>query len=306
MRTLVLSLCLVAVFATCAGATFLTDGWLRGASSVALNDDATAVFVNPAGLGMYMDEGSYYLGTTVSGEDESDYTFALKAGPVGFGYQRAFMWEANGSGKLVPGDDAFDTYTLSMGLGEPRKFSFGFDYRWFRPQFGAGAKTGTWDLGAVYRPTSWLSMAATMENLSEPDVFDDGNPLPITYTAGVAVRPIGDRLTLMADMSFPEETEDEDDVTFTAGIETEPFDGFVLRGSILSAPGGDDRQEEMSVGLYFTGLHTGVGGAFRSLENAEEEPVSIWLSSNDQRMRSVMRPMGQIAEIKVSGPLADE
>lgn len=306
MRTLVLGLCLVAVCATVASANVLSDGWLRGASSVALNDDATAVFVNPAGLGMYMDEGSYYFATTVSGEDESDYTFALKAGPMGFGYQRAFMWEANGNGKLVPGDDAFDTYTLSMGLGEPRKFSFGFDYRWFRPQFGGGAKTGTWDIGAVYRPANWLSMAATMENLSEPDIFDDGNPLPITYTAGLAVRPIGDRLTLMADLSFPEEAEDEDDVTFTAGIETEPFDGLMLRGSILSAPGGDDRQEEMSLGLYFTGLHTGVGGAFRSFEDAAEEPFTIWLGSNDQRMRTVMRPTGQVAEIKIRGPLADE
>lgn len=306
MRTLVLGVCLVAMLATCANATFLTDGWVRGASSVALNDDATAVLVNPAGLGMYMGEAGYYFGTTVSGENESDYTFALKAGPVGFGYQRAFCWEAGEGGKLFPGDDALDTYTFSMGLGEPRKFSVGFDYRWFRPRFGAEAKTGTWDIGAVYRPTNWLSLAATAQNLSEPDIFDDGNPLPITYTTGVAVRPIGNRLTLMADMSFPEEAEDEDDVTFMAGLETEPFDGFVLRGSFRSAPGGDERQEEMSAGLYFTALHTGAGGAFRSFEDAAEEPVTLWLSSNDQRMRTVAKFGGEIAEIRVKGPLSDE
>jgi len=306
MRTLVLGLCLVAMLATAASANFLSDGWIRGASSVALNDDATAVLVNPAGLGMYVGESGYYASIVSSGEEESSYTIALKGGPIGFAYDRSYAWELNGSGKLVPGDDAFDTYTLSMALGEPRKFSLGFDYRWFRPQFGDDVRTGTWDIGAVYRPTNWLSLGATAMNLSEPDVFDDGMALPITYTAGLAVRPIGTRLTLMADMSFPEEAEDEDDVIFMAGIETEPLDGLVLRGSFRSAPGGDDRQEEASLGLYFTALHTGVGGAFRSFEDAAEEPFTLWLSSSEQRRRTSIEPSGQVAEIKIAGPLADE
>ena len=51
-----------------AGADTFTDTWLRGASSVALNDDATALFLNPAGLGMYDDSNSY-MALSMSGED---------------------------------------------------------------------------------------------------------------------------------------------------------------------------------------------------------------------------------------------
>ncbi len=306
MRTLVLSVCLVAVLATCGGASMLSADWLRGASSVALNDDATAVFVNPAGLGLYIEESGFYGATTTSGEQTAGYAFAMKGGPLGFAYERAYAWEANGAGKLVPGNDAFDTYTLSMALGEPRRFSLGFDYRWFRPRFGAEAKTGTWDVGAIYRPTDWLSLGATANNLSEPDIFDDGTVLPVTYTAGFAVRPLGNRLTLMADASFLEETEDIDDVVYMAGLETEPIDGLTLRGSLRSVPDGDDRLEEMSVGLYFNMTQAGFGGAMTTVEDAADDPYTVWLSTSEQRMRTIVKPSDVVAEIKVRGPLADE
>lgn len=306
MRTLVLGLCLVAVFATVASANFLSDGWIRGASSVALNDDATAVLINPAGLGMYLDESGYYWAETMSGEKTSNHTFALKAGPLGFAFDRAYAWEPNDAGKLVPGDDAFDTYTLGLALGEPRRFSVGFDYRWFRPQFGDEVRSGTWDAGAIYRPTNWLSLGGTAKNLSEPDVFGDGMKLPITYTAGLAVRPLGDRLTVMADASFLEEDEDFENIVYTAGLEAEPIDGLMLRGSYQSSPDGDDRQGEMSFGVFFTMTHDGGGGAYRSLEGAANDPYTFWLASSEQRMRSAVQTSGQVAEIEINGPIADE
>ena len=306
MRTLVIGLCLVAILATVASANFLTDGWVRGASSVALNDDATAVLVNPAGLGMYMNESGFYGAATMAGEGTAGYTYAMKAGPLGFGFDRAYAWEPNEGGKLVPGDDALDTYTLSMALGEPRKLSLGFGYRWFRPQFGDDVKSGTWDVGALYRPTNWLSLGATAENLSEPDVFGDGMRLPITYTAGVAVRPMGNRLTLMADASFLDEDDDLENVIITAGIEAELIDGLTLRGSFQSSSNDDDQLEEVSFGVFMSTLHTGVGGAMRTMEGAASDPYTVWLGTTEERMRSSVEPSGQVAEIRISGPLADE
>ena len=83
MRAVLTALALV-LLATCVQADILPDTWLRGASSSAVNDDATAVFVNPAGLGLYEETGSW-TSLTMTGEDIQSYSFALKAGGIGFG-----------------------------------------------------------------------------------------------------------------------------------------------------------------------------------------------------------------------------
>ena len=64
--------CVVALLTTFAAvpasADEFTDTWLRGTSSVAFNDDATALFVNPAGLGIYESTNSY-TAVSLSGDD---------------------------------------------------------------------------------------------------------------------------------------------------------------------------------------------------------------------------------------------
>ena len=73
---------IVVLAALPAGADVFTDTWLRGASSVAVNDDATALFVNPAGLGMYEGTNSY-TSLSMAGEDVLGVSLAAKMGPLG-------------------------------------------------------------------------------------------------------------------------------------------------------------------------------------------------------------------------------
>ncbi len=297
---------IVVLAALPAGADAFTDTWLRGASSVAVDDDATALFINPAGLGMYEDSGSY-MSMSMVGKDVLGVSLAGKMGPFGLGYSRQHMWTSGDDPEagLRRSNDAVDVYYAGLALGDGQSFSVGFDYRWFRPQFGERKKTGTWDLGAMYRPASFLSVGAAVRNLSEPDVLGaDGFGLKTTYVAGVAVRPLGDKLTLMVDASF-ERDQDLADAVYTAGVKAEVADGMVLRGSLQSCPDGDDRAQEFSAGLWFNLGRAGVGGAYRSLESADDDILSFGFTSSSKRQRTQFQASGKVAEIKVAGPLSD-
>ncbi len=297
---------IVVLAALPAGADAFTDTWLRGASSVAVDDDATALFINPAGLGMYGDSNSY-TSISMAGKDVLGVSLAGKMGPFGLGYSRQHMWKSGDDPEagLRRSNDAVDTYYTGLALGDGRSFSVGFDYRWFRPQFGERKKTGTWDLGAMYRPASFLSVGAAVRNLSEPDVLGaDGFGLKTTYVAGVAVRPVGDKLTLMADAGF-ERSQDLADAVYTAGVKAEVADGIVLRGSLQSYSDGDDREQEFSAGLWFDLGRTGLGAAYRSFESAADDILSFGFTSSNKRQRTQFQASGKVAEIKVAGPLSD-
>jgi protease-4 len=157
----------------------------------------------------------------------------------------------------------------------------------------------------MYRPSSFLSVGATVRNLSEPDVLGAGTlGMRTTYIAGIAVRPVGDRLTLMVDASF-ERSRDIADAIYTAGVKAEVANGVVLRGSLQSSSDGDNREQEFSAGLWFDMGRTGLGGTYRSHESAASDILSYGFTSSSKRQRTQLQSSGKIAEIKVAGPLSD-
>ncbi len=218
MRTLLAIAAAVVALWSSAGAQMPSDPWLRGASSVAASDDATAVFLNPAGLGLY-DEANTYSALSMAGEDVSSVRVGVKTGPVGVGYHREYLWEPAEESGFRPSGDAVDTYIVGLAFGDARKWSIGFDHRWLSRQLGDGGteEATTWDAGLMVRPTNFLSIGGVVRNLSEPR-FAGGTLAPasggcsgcetrMTYTAGLALRPVGSRLTLMADASMARDAE---------------------------------------------------------------------------------------------------
>jgi protease-4 len=311
MKTLVTVMVLAAALAATAGADVFSDPWIRGGSSVALNDDATAVFVNPAGLGMYSEE-NWYGALSMSGESASRIALAAKAGAFGFGYDRQYLWKPGpeeGSG-LRPSDDAVDSYTIGLALAEDHRWSVGFDYRTMHSQFGDKDKAGTWDAGVMIRPWQFLSVGGALRNISEPDFHvgeEDGAcscGTRMSYVAGVALRPMGNRLTLMADAELERE-QDIEDAIYTAGLEARVVDGVTLRGSIQSFPEGDDREQEMSAGLWVNMTYLGAGGSYRTLEAAEDDIITYEIGGSAERMAPLFTSRGRVAEVKVEGPLTD-
>ncbi len=313
MRTLLALTAAVVVLCSSAGAQLVSDPWLRGASSVATNDDATAIFLNPAGLGL-LDETNTYSALSMAGEDVSGVRFGFKSGPLGLGFHREYAWEPMADAGFRPSDDAVDTYIAGLAFGDARKWSVGFDHRWLRSQFGDREEATTWDVGLMIRPTNYISLGGVVRNLSEPE-FGAGAQAPgrdggcsecvtrRTYTVGVAVRPMGNRLTLMADGSMPRGT-DVEDAVLTAGAEAEIMNGLVLRGSIQTYPAGDDRDEEVSVGLWFNTTHVGAGASLRTFDPAVEDIMTYGLSTSTERMRTSVKGQGGVAEIEIGGHLS--
>lgn len=311
MRTLILCLLLAAIAGT-AQADVFADAWIRGASSVAVNDDATALFVNPAGLGMYVDSNAWGSVST-AGDALAGFSMAAKAGAVGAGWNREYLWETcecDGSTSL--GDDAIDTYSVGFAIAAERKFAVGFSYRWIQATFGDEEKAETADIGLMYRPTDYLSFGCAIRNLGEPEFAPSSSEpsrattdgaIPATFVAGLAVRPIGDRLTLMADVSAEEDAE-ADEATYTAGLEAEIVDGLVVRASVQSIPDGGDREEEFSVGLWASGTYAGGGASYRT-SGETDDVVSYGLTTSYERMRSLVKRPDGVAEIDIEGPLVD-
>ena len=295
--------------AATAGAQFVEDVWVREGASVAYTDDAAAVFVNPAGLGMY-DETNTWAVLSMVGEDVARVGGAMKFGGLGVGYRRDYLWTGV-DGELRPGDDAVDTAVVGLGFGESRVWSVGVDYRWIRPGFGDEERVGTWDAGLMVRPTRWLSLGAAARNISEPDYsfLAGGSREPccssrMTYTAGVALRPAGDRLTFMVDGSVPRD-EDLDRTVVNAGLEAVVLDGVTLRGAVTVYPDDMNRENEESFGLWFDTTSFGTGVSYRPYEPAAEDIVTLHLTTSVERQRTVLPGGGRIAEVKVSGPLSD-
>ncbi len=313
MRVFVITGLVLALVSGGAWADVFSDAWIRGASSVAVNDDATALFVNPAGLGMYPEQNTYFSLSTI-GDDVSGASLALRSGALGFGFTRQYLWESAGAGDsgVSVGDDAVDTYILALGFGEFRKWSVGFDYRWLRARFGDEEKSGTWDAGFMVRPTDYLSIGGAVRNISEPGFLTDPDSSSredhegsrMTYTAGLAIRPLGDRLTLMVDASLPRE-EDTENAVWTGGLEAEVMNGLVLRGSVQSYPVGDDREQETSFGLWLNTTHLGVGASMRSSEVASDDIMTYGLFTSEERLRTAVKSQGGVAEIGIAGPLSD-
>jgi hypothetical protein len=176
MRTLLAIAAAVVALWSSAVAQMPSDPWLRGASSVAANDDATAVFLNPAGLGLY-DEANTYSALSMAGEDVSSVRVGVKTGPLGVGYHREYLWEPAEEAGFRPSGDAVDTYIVGLAFGDARKWSIGFDHRWLRSQFGDREEATTWDVGLLVRPTNYLSIGGVVRNLSEPE-FGAGTQAP--------------------------------------------------------------------------------------------------------------------------------
>lgn len=309
MRTLLVVMTVLALTAQVGSADILPNTWLRGASSVAVNDDATALLVNPAGLAA-QDGSNTYVGLSLHGEEVAGFHAASKMGFLGVGYDRQYAWRPDG-GSVDLTDNAVDTYYAGLALGD-RGFSVGLDYRWFRAQFGDEDKAGTWDLGVLYRPSRWLSLGAVVRNASEAEFHPgesggargcDCSP-KATYVAGLAFRPVGSVLTLMADASVDRD-EDLDEAIYTFGAEAMVADGLTLRGSFRAFPEGDDRDDEASFGAWFDFTHLGVGSSFRTHEFADDGLVDIGVSTSAERQRSIIKLGGRVAEIDVGGPLAD-
>ena len=126
-------------------------------------------------------------------------------------------------------DEGMRAFTTAAGFGLPGDLaSIGFGYTWFDPtRSSAWEGRSRWTLGAAVRPARWLGIGLVRRGGIEAggEEYDPG------WRGSVAVRPLGDALTLIATGATGggPAGDDSDSFTLSGGLEARPLPGLTLR-----------------------------------------------------------------------------
>ena len=136
--------------------------------------DARALWVNPAGLGLFP-EASIGLDATVGDPGAKgrlrQFTFGFNSRGLSLGYQR----------DVFDGGVRGSTLRIGAGFGR-RKLAAGGALALYR----GGTSSSGWDLGVLYAWTPAISVGGTIQDLGEPRVR--GELLPVTYVPSATVQ----------------------------------------------------------------------------------------------------------------------
>ena len=146
--------------------------------------DARALWVNPAGLGVFP-EASVHLDLTVGDPGASgklrQLTFGLNSRGLSLGYQR----------DLFSDHKRGHTYRVGVATGHAG-LAAGLAAALYR---GTGSGTG-WDVGILYDWTPALAVGGAIQNLGRPLVHD--STLRVTYVPGATLQLAQRRIALSA------------------------------------------------------------------------------------------------------------
>jgi len=215
-----------------------------GGAFVAVSDDETAVFTNPAGLadqeviGVY---GSYVdlFGYSYLNLGSFAATMPTPKGTVGLGV-RMFSVEHNGV-------DLEKEYTISLGHGlmlmkdVHSSLAFGYTANLYGLSFEAESVSGDdlgsanavgFDVGVMGTLRGRTSFGFFMKNINNPKMGDaDTEDLPQWFTTGVAYSPYGGVTT-----SLELQKQDDEDLRACFGVESEVTDMITVRAGLQNNP----------------------------------------------------------------------
>ncbi len=146
--------------------------------SVAVTDDATAVYVNPAALAARRGPNAVILANWDNNGRLTDLETAAGLADWGFGFREK---------------DDLASYAIANAVRLTRSFWAGLALDW-------GDEKAALDAGLLYRPFSWISAGLAGQNVAGEDVWKD----PATLRAGIAIRPI-QALSVGLDRIWPNE-----------------------------------------------------------------------------------------------------
>jgi hypothetical protein len=222
-----------------------------GGAFVAMSDDETAIFTNPAGLA-----GQEGIGVYASYVDLYGYDF-LDLGSVAARIPTTWGTFAVGGRVLAAeyqGVELEREYTFAIGHGFTvmedvhSSLSFGYAANLYGLSFDADSVGGDdlgsanalgFDVGVLGTLRGRTRFGFFMKNINNPKLGDpDAEDLPQWFTAGVAYSPYGG-----VDTSLELQKQDNEDLRACFGVELDVTDYFVLRGGLQNEP------NRMSVGF---------------------------------------------------------
>lgn len=200
---------------TTAGIFLKLHGGVRAAAMgdafVAVADDPSALYWNPAGLGQI--KSAELSSTYSSWFDGSSFTSLALVRPLYPGHSSGIMFNNLDAGAIEettlsqPGGTGriFSPFAMTTTLAYCRRLnpvlSLGFSGKYLREDIDASSMRGyAFDLGALFRLSKKLSFGFTIKNIGTFHGID--NALPLDYRTGISLRPT-EALLLAADLDLP-------------------------------------------------------------------------------------------------------
>ncbi len=245
----------------------------------ALADEASAVWVNPAGLAFRRGSTGYF---SRSFGGDSTYTNILFAGPNGgFGWQRE---DGDGVWQL-------DRWRFAFAGGD-RRFAVGAAAQYANPSgaYPAG-NHWAWDLGATTRPVRQVSAGVVMRNLGAP------GSEPRSISAGLALRPVGDYLTLLGGAVWDDGDPVGDPANWHVGGVANIGPGVELSTTV-------NQDGDVFAGLSFVFGNGSIGGSGVRPDAGKRMGWAVARTSGDYR-RTALHLRNGVAEIRLAGEVRD-
>jgi long-subunit fatty acid transport protein len=245
-----------------------------GNSFVAVADDATAIYWNPAGLIQADDHQAFlsYADRFGLGIKEQSGGIALRWRDrfrVGFGVIHSSINDIKSTSELdergrpiVDGtvSDAQMALMFSSAFRIHEIFTIGVTVKLLSHELARRVSNGYGvDFGWLLRPLDNLTFGLNAQNINRPRMKwrvhqEHFDRIPANFKFGGAYVALPSRLTLSADLNVP----DFGDITFNSGAEYSPLDQLTLRGGLANT--------DLATGATFQLDRVGIDYAFQNHE----------------------------------------
>ncbi|MDD4856531.1 MAG: signal peptide peptidase SppA [Candidatus Krumholzibacteria bacterium] len=287
-----------------APASALLRSELATSGFVADVDDASALYVNPAGLAMRRNLTSVIQGTYWY-DRLSELTLGFAAQNIGLGF-------------TCTDDGIFTSRNYVVGLGArlASGLSVGYSLTWHHTDLPYDHRSPlTVDLGFMMRPARFISIAGVWKNVNQPK-FADGfaydpfsgamGGIEDSFQGGISLRPFGERLTI----SGQAEVADQRNPGWLFGGRVSLAPGIELFGSYKrdTAWPGTDPYEEFTggIGVRFGSARASTLTRSRVDGDFDYSRNSFSIENTDAFVRDAVAHRPRYAEIKIEGSYLDE
>ncbi|HVP36722.1 MAG TPA: signal peptide peptidase SppA [Terriglobales bacterium] len=263
-----------------------TEGFFLPYNSAATSDDALSLKFNPAGLGWDRSFQGYFLHTYSDSSFKGDYALFLSTCGLGFSAE----WLGNVE------KPTYRKYSIGTGFKIVDGFYLGSIYSWFRSKDKDYQGLKSWNAGFLIRPFSFISLGGIARDLNRP-VFRDVKT-NISFDLGLALRPLGDRVTFSIDGMMDEKDKLKDART-RYQISVEPLDGLLLAGDI-------DNDGNYGINFRINFPLSGLGSYNTIDKNSKYQKGVVYWNFASQRYRTFWQRKDNFLELKLSGNIDEE
>ena len=281
--------------------------------SVAVNDDATALYVNPAALGRTVPWGLhvFFSGKRQATAESGDrWGGALSIGATGIGFER----ERPGRGA------SFRRVSFGWGWAAASGVRLGLRGTWqdARREVDLNAvpageavrtkdSTWRWDLGMLYRPSRRLSCGLRVQDIGQSLYF--GEVLERRYRFGLGVRPLPGawrtRATLFGDVEAAERSRWWIESYAEAGASVQVLPGIATEAAVGGRLDAFEATRAWRIGLRFELLHASVRGGTQLDRDDRADRQLVAVHVTGARQRTVV-PAPTLAKMTLGGRYGDE